>query len=92
MFSNSSLPRLLLSYAGNNSADLATFDPDDREAMLRFFLRHGYLQADGAAARRIIEERSASVASAGLKLTSKGAWLLEQLRSRGGAMPLFQPA
>ncbi len=92
MFSNSSLPRLLLGYAGGNSADLASFDPDDREAMLRFFIRHGYLQGDSATVRRMIEERATPVAAAHLKLTSKGAWLLNQLRSRGGAMPLFQPA
>jgi hypothetical protein len=92
MFSSSSLPRLLLSYAGGNSADLASFDPDDREAMLRFFIRHGYLQADGPAVRRMIEERATPLAAAQLKLTSKGAWLLGQLRSRGGSMPLFQPA
>lgn len=91
MFSNSSLPRLLLSYAGGNSAELASFDPDDREAMLRFFVRHGYLQADGAAARKALAERPGFIASSGLKLTSKGAWLLTQLRSRGD-VPLFQPA
>ena len=92
MFSSSSLPRLLLSYAGGNSADLASFDPEDREAMLRFFLRHGYLQADDSAARRANDERASLVSTASLKLTSKGAWLLNQLRTRGGSMPLFQPA
>ena len=89
MFNNSSLPRLLLHYAGGNTAALESFDPDDREAMLRFFIRHGYLQTDRSATGRVNERPSALP---DLKLTSKGAWLLNQLRNRSSSMPLFQPA
>lgn len=92
MFSNSSLPRLLLHYAGGNTSALESFDPDDREAMLQFFLRHGYLQADRAAATRATQNERLASQQPALKLTSKGAWLLNQLRSRSSSMPLYQPA
>lgn len=91
MFRTSSLPRLLLHYAGGNTAELESFDPDDREAMLRFFIRHGYLQSDRASSGRLAQIDRQSVLPE-LKLTSKGAWLLAQLRNRSGSMPLFQPA
>ena len=91
MFCNSSLPRLLLHYAGGNTTALESFDPDDREAMLRFFIRHGYLQTDRAGSSPVVSA-DRSTALPDLKLTSKGAWLLNQLRNRSSSMPLFQPA
>jgi hypothetical protein len=85
----SRLPRLLLQYAGNGVIDLNFFDRRDCEAMIQFFLRHGYLQSllDQVAPSSATTTR---ITLESYRRTTKGDWLLHQLNN--GVVPMSQPA
>ncbi len=77
--SSSRLPRAILQLAGQTTVELASFDPNDFDAMLRFFVRHGYLQRTVALFRPDgFDACGASLSQ--YRRTSKGDWLLQQLQ------------